>query len=104
MPIREVCALSCADLPQRIPTLFSPLGQGLPESVKGQTLLPMASPGLRPIRTNSRYQSFGALQGDLDSKRADMAKLKTQIMLEQYTASEEDWQRPSDNGSKLLSR
>ncbi len=36
----------------------------------------MGSLGLRPIRTNSRYQSFGALQGDLDSKRADLARLK----------------------------
>ena len=64
----------------------------------------MASPGLRPIRTNGRYQSFGALQGNLDSKRADLAKLKTQIMLEQYTAVEQDWQRPSHGDGETLSR
>ena len=64
----------------------------------------MTSPGLRPIRTNGRYQSFGALQGDLDSKRADLAKLKSQIMLEQYTAHEQDWQRPSYGQGEKLSR
>lgn len=64
----------------------------------------MTSPGLRPIRTNGRYQSFGALQGDLSSKRADLAKLKSQIMLEQYTTSEEDWQRPTHGEGKTLSR
>ena len=64
----------------------------------------MASPGLRPIRTNGRYQSFGALQGNLDSKRADLAKLKTQIMLEQYTAGEQDWQRSLHGEGDMLSR
>lgn len=64
----------------------------------------MGSLGLRPIRTNSRYQSFGALQGDLDSKRADLARLRTQIMLEQYTANVQDLQRHGQGEGKPMIR
>ncbi|CAL5219504.1 g1346 [Coccomyxa viridis] len=43
-------------------------------------------------------------EGDLDSKRADLAKLKSQIMLEQYTAHEQDWQQPAHGEGEKLSR
>ena len=64
----------------------------------------MGSLGLRPIRTSSRYQSFGALQGNLESKRAEIAKLKTQMLLEQYTANGADWQSHTHGGGELLIR
>ena len=62
----------------------------------------MGSLGLRPIRTSSRYQSYGALQGDLDSKRAEISKLKSQMILEQYPAADEDWQGPTAQGALLI--
>ena len=63
----------------------------------------MGSLGLRPVRTSSRYQSFGALQGDLDAKKAEIAHIKTQMMLEHHLATDKSWQgRTQDKGEQLI--
>ena len=63
----------------------------------------MGSLGLRPIRTSSRYQSFGALQEDLDAKRAEIAHIKSQMSLEQHDNTDRSWQgRSQDKGEQLI--
>ena len=63
----------------------------------------MGSLGLRPIRTSSRYQSFGALQGDLDAKRAEVAHIKSRMMLDHHHTTDTPWQgRPQDKGEQLI--
>ena len=63
----------------------------------------MGSLGLRPIRTSSRYQSFGALQDDLDAKRAEIAHIKSQMSLEHHDTTDRSWQRRTqDKGEQLI--
>lgn len=63
----------------------------------------MGSLGLRPIRTSSRYQSFGALQDDLDAKRAEIAHIKSQMSLGHHDTPERSWQRRTqDKGEQLI--
>ncbi len=50
------------------------------------------------------YTKTVGLQEEVDAKRAQLAQLKAQLMMEQVVATDSGWQRQGRNNAELLIR